>query len=113
MPRTASFTTPKQKKSEEMSDVALERISQIMKHGADPTRIKIINILSKEETNVGGICTQLNHSQPAISHHLCLMRHGGVVSPRREGKNNFYSLTELGIELAQCLANVAAQVTDR
>jgi len=27
------------------------------------------------------------------------MRHGGIIAPRREGKNNFYALTERGERL--------------
>ena len=39
---------------------------------------------------------QFSQSQPAVSHHLALLRHGGIIAPRRQGKNNFYSLTETG-----------------
>jgi hypothetical protein len=35
-----------------------------------------------------------------VSHHLALLRHGRTVSPRRQGKNKFYSLTDAGEKLA-------------
>ena len=35
-----------------------------------------------------------------------LMRHGGIITPRRQGKNNFYSLTDLGEELARVVKAV-------
>ena len=44
---------------------------------------------------------QLSQSQPAVSHHLALLRHGGIIAPRRQGKNNFYGLTEIGEELSK------------
>ena len=43
--------------------------------------------------------TRLSQSQPAVSHHLALLRHGGIIAPRRQGKNNFYSLTDTGSNL--------------
>ena len=47
-------------------------------------------------------------SQPAVSHHLALLRLGGIVDRRRQGKNNFYSLTETGSELARVVKNLIA-----
>ncbi len=39
------------------------------------------------EQHVGDLSESLNQSQPAVSHHPALMRHGGIVVPRRQGKN--------------------------
>ncbi len=76
------------------------RASILLKHVSDPTRLQVIMILSEGEQHVGALCAQLSQSQPAVSHHLALLRHGGIIAPRRQGKNNFYSLTETGGELA-------------
>ena len=35
-----------------------------------------------------------------MSHHLALLRLGGIVDRRRQGKNNFYSLTDTGYRLS-------------
>ena len=51
---------------------------------------------------------QLSQSQPAVSHHLALLRHGGIIAPRRQGKNNFYSLTDTGTDLARVVKNLIA-----
>ncbi len=77
-----------------------QRASILLKHVSDPTRLQVILILSDGEQHVGSLCDQLNQSQPAVSHHLALLRHGGVIAPRRQGKNNFYSLTDKGEELS-------------
>jgi DNA-binding transcriptional ArsR family regulator len=77
-----------------------QRVSNLLKHLSDPTRLQIIVMLSEGERHVGSLCSELNQSQPAVSHHLALMRHGGVIVPRRDGKNNFYTLTDTGVELA-------------
>ncbi len=57
-------------------------------------------MLSEGERHVGGMCDQFNMSQPAVSHHLALLRLGGIVDRRRQGKNNFYSLTDTGFQLS-------------
>jgi DNA-binding transcriptional ArsR family regulator len=40
-------------------------------------------------------------SQPAMSHHLTLLRHGGLIERRRQGKNNFYTLSDTGYRLSK------------
>jgi DNA-binding transcriptional ArsR family regulator len=77
------------------------KASTLLKHVSDPTRLQVILILSDGEQHVGALCSQLSQSQPAVSHHLALLRHGGVIAPRRQGKNNFYSLTDIGSALAR------------
>ncbi|MFC1758444.1 ArsR/SmtB family transcription factor [Planctomycetota bacterium] len=60
---------------------------------ADETRLKILCFLVEEnELNVRSLCERLAQSQPAVSHHLALMRHAGLIASRRQGKNNFYRL---------------------
>ena len=82
------------------------RASVMLKFVSDPTRLQVILILSQEEHHVGALCELLGQSQPAVSHHLALLRHGGVIAPRRQGKNNFYSLTETGVELAKVVTTL-------
>ena len=83
-----------------------QRASILLKHVSDPTRLQVILILAEGEQHVGALCEHLSQSQPAVSHHLALLRHGGVIAPRRQGKNNFYGLTETGEELAKVVKNV-------
>src|SRR4051794_35618520 len=82
------------------------RASILLKHVSDPTRLQVILILSEGERHVGALCAQLSQSQPAVSHHLALLRHGGIIAPRRQGKNNFYSLTDTGSDLARVVKNL-------
>jgi len=82
------------------------RASILLKHVSDPTRLQVILILSEGERHVGALCAQLSQSQPAVSHHLALLRHGGIIAPRRQGKNNFYSLTETGTGLAHVVKDL-------
>jgi|GEM_PF-553918 len=82
------------------------RASILLKHVSDPTRLQVILILAEGERHVGALCEQLSQSQPAVSHHLALLRHGNIIAPRRQGKNNFYSLTETGEELARVVQSL-------
>src|SRR4030088_1500487 len=77
-----------------------QRAAILLKQVSDPTRLQVILMLSEGEKHVGALCEALNQSQPAVSHHLALLRHGSIIAPRRQGKNNFYGLTEAGEELA-------------
>lgn len=72
---------------------------------ADETRMKIISLISKsEELNVSQLCKSLGQSQPAVSHHLALLRTSGFLEVRREGKHNFYSLSSSSInEITQII----------
>jgi DNA-binding transcriptional ArsR family regulator len=82
--------------------------SILLKHVSDPTRLQVIVLLAGGEQHVGSLCEQLGQTQPAVSHHLALLRHGGVISPRRQGKNNFYSLTDKGERLSQVVRSLIA-----
>ncbi len=84
------------------------RASVLLKHVSDPTRLQVILILAEGERHVGALCAQLSQSQPAVSHHLALLRHGGIIAPRRQGKNNFYSLTETGADLSEVVKGLIA-----
>ena len=84
-----------------LSPEDIEKTLDVFKFVSDPTRLRVILILAEGERHVGALCDQLEQSQPAVSHHLALLRHGGVITPRRQGKNNFYSLTDTGDALAK------------
>jgi DNA-binding transcriptional ArsR family regulator len=83
-----------------------QRAALLLKQVSDPTRLQVILMLAEGEKHVGALCETLNQSQPATSHHLALLRHGGIIAPRRQGKNNFYALTESGEKLATIVKTV-------
>jgi ArsR family transcriptional regulator len=57
----------------------------------DETRLRILYFLQREkEINVRTFCELVSQSQPAVSHHLALLREAGLVESRRSGKNNYY-----------------------
>ena len=63
----------------------------------DPTRLKILELLTVEERTVGELVTVVSQSQPRISTHLACLRHCGFVSSERKGKEVVYRLAFNGL----------------
>lgn len=49
-------------------------------------------LMQEKEINVRTLCGLLQQSQPAVSHHLGLLRGAGLIVCRRDGKHNYYHL---------------------
>ena len=68
-------------------------LTQVFKLLSDETRLRVLMYLIREgELHVTALCQRLNQSQPAVSHHLALLRVAGLIEARRDGKHNFYSV---------------------
>lgn len=65
--------------------------SRIFKALSDPTRLKIMYLLSQEECSVSHITEVLNLTQSAVSHQLSLLRNLRLVKFRREGTTLYYT----------------------
>lgn len=60
---------------------------------ANPTRLRILERLGKVgEENVNDLAAHLRMSQPRISWHLRMLRVGGVIRTRRDGRQVYCSL---------------------
>ena len=60
---------------------------------ANPTRLRILQRLGEVgEENVNDLALHLHMSQPRISWHLRMLRVGGVIRTRREGRQVYCSL---------------------
>ena len=76
-----------------LGDDTARELVQLFKLLADETRLRIMYyLMQKEELNVRTLCRLLQQSQPAVSHHLALLRVAGLIECRRDGKHNFYRL---------------------
>ncbi len=85
----------------------VRRVAELLKQVSDPTRLQVLMLLGERERNVSELCADLGtQSQPAVSHHLALLRHGRLIEPRRAGKHNYYGLTDAGRELSAIVAAV-------
>jgi ArsR family transcriptional regulator, arsenate/arsenite/antimonite-responsive transcriptional repressor len=112
----------------------LTDLDTLFKGFADPTRIRILNVLAAGELCVCDIQTLLELPQPTISRHLAFLRRTGLVTVTREWKYAHYRLAKprdavhrnliacvrscftgvpsLDAERAESTARVAARVAD-
>jgi len=106
-PRASRGRTAQAVSRSPMPIAKIRQAAMLLKQVSDPTRLQVLMLLAEEERNVGSLCSDLgNQSQPAVSHHLALLRHGRLIEPRREGKNNVYSLTDEGRNLAETVRSL-------
>src|SRR5436309_15560071 len=64
-------------------------------HGlADPTRMRIVQLLLAGERNVGELGAALGAPQGRVSSHLMCLRWCGFVATRREGKYVYYRVSD-------------------
>jgi ArsR family transcriptional regulator len=59
---------------------------------SDPTRLRIIALLERDELSVNELQEITRMGQSRISTHLGLLQESGLVQSRREGKRTFYKL---------------------
>jgi ArsR family transcriptional regulator len=85
-----------------VSTSAAERFQAL----SDETRLKILGILAGGERCVCELVSQLEISQPLLSHHLKTLRSAGLVFGRRQGRWMYYRLE------ADCLSDCCDTLTD-
>jgi DNA-binding transcriptional ArsR family regulator len=64
---------------------------------ADPNRRSILMELAEGERTVSELTEALPVSQPAVSQHLKVLKHVGLVTDRAEGTKRIYRLNEAGV----------------
>jgi ArsR family transcriptional regulator len=106
---------PKTKAASELRhlpDPTAKRLVGLFRLLADETRLRILCFLQqRRELNVRTLCHLLDQSQPAVSHHLAMLRMDGIVEMRRDGKHNFYRITPKRFEeLLAALSAVSSGV---
>jgi DNA-binding transcriptional ArsR family regulator len=59
---------------------------------ADPTRRRIVELLTDGERSAGELAAEFSTSRPGVSRHLRVLREQGLVRAREEGRRRVYSL---------------------
>ena len=72
-----------------------EAISRVFYSLGNDIRMGIMMLLAEGEMNVTTLCNRLKLSETTVSGHLGLLRKGGLVINRREGRNIIYSHADL------------------
>jgi ArsR family transcriptional regulator, arsenate/arsenite/antimonite-responsive transcriptional repressor len=73
---------------------SVDRLDALFKGFADPTRLRILNMLAAGELCVCDLVDLLGLPQPAVSRHLAYLRRSGLVTMTREWKFAHYRLAE-------------------
>jgi ArsR family transcriptional regulator len=95
----------------DVSDDTIQDLSEVFKMLSDGNRLRILLALARNGamnvTALKDLLDQLQpsvkHSQPAVSHHLSLLKSSRLVRCDRQGRNNCYRLDSkrLGVLLEQ------------
>ena len=78
-------------------------VDGLFKGFADPTRIRILNLLAAGELCVCDLVALLRLSQPTVSRHLAYLRRAGLVAARPDLKFTYYRLADPGNPVHQNL----------
>jgi len=81
------------KRAKQVDELMLKRLEAAFFGLADNTRLKILNLLAKEELCACEVMAALDLTQPTASHHLGILERSRLVASRREGKWVFYRLS--------------------
>lgn len=84
--------------------------ARLLKALADPTRLRILSLLSRHE---GEVCVfeiveSFTLEQPTISHHLRILRDAGLVDCRKKGLWAYYYVRREALSRAQNVINELA-----
>ncbi|MFZ5719090.1 MAG: ArsR/SmtB family transcription factor [Pseudomonadota bacterium] len=71
---------------------------EVLRAAGEPTRLRILALLEREELAVLELCRVLDQSQPRVSRHLKLLAEAGLVERFPDGAWVFYRLTGAGRE---------------
>jgi len=82
--------------------------SLLFKALADPTRLKVVDMISCGELCACVILEKFNFTQPTLSHHMKILCDCGLVSGRKEGKWTYYSLDE---KVVQDFKTILTEIT--
>lgn len=70
------------------------RMADLFASLSDPTRVRILGILTAGEINVGELVLRLGLSKSAVSHQLRGLRDKRVIRTRKQGRQVFVTLDD-------------------
>ena len=79
---------------EPLTGETIQTMAESFKALADPTRLRILALISEQECSVGDIADHLEVSQSAVSHQLRLLRSLDIVRYRKDGREVYYDLAD-------------------
>ena len=81
-------------RAKRLADETATSLAETFKVLGDPTRVRILDAVSRSELCVRDIAGQLHLTESAVSHQLRLLRGMRLVRPRRAGRLVYYHLDD-------------------
>lgn len=82
----------------DMPSEALEQVASYFQVLAEPTRLRILNLLRSGERNVGELAQECGYTAANISRHLSLMTKQGIVAREGRGTSVYYRLSDESVD---------------
>jgi DNA-binding transcriptional ArsR family regulator len=76
---------------------AMEQVAAYFQALAEPTRLRILNLLRRGERNVGDIAQQTGYTAANVSRHLALLADRGMVARESRGTSVWYRIADPSI----------------
>ena len=89
-----------------------DAVVTLLKAAAEPTRLRVLLLLSQGEFNVKDLTRILGQSQPRISRHLKLLAEAGLIVRVREGSWAYFHLAD-GTAAGQIGRQIIASIGGR
>ena len=95
-----------------MPPEALEEVAGYFQVLAEPTRLRILNILREGERNVGDLAQMCGYTAANVSRHLSLMTENGLVTREGRGTSVYYRFADESVYALCDLVcdNIARQI---
>lgn len=95
--------------SHALSDDEAEATAALFKALADPARVRIVNLLARNDGEPVCIChliEPLGLAQPTVSHHMKRLLDAGLVDREQRGKWAYFSLKGAAVEKLALVADL-------
>jgi DNA-binding transcriptional ArsR family regulator len=80
-----------------LPDELIELIARRFRVLAEPTRIKLLDLLREQEVSVQELSDAIGTSEQNVSKHLGVLRQAGIVRRSKRGNYSYYSIADDGV----------------
>lgn len=99
---------------EEMPLAALEKVAAYFQALAEPTRLRLLNLLRGGERNVGELAQLCGYTAANVSRHLSQLQQQGLVERESRGTSAYYRIADAAVyELCDLVCGQIARQSER
>ncbi|GAA2430939.1 metalloregulator ArsR/SmtB family transcription factor [Actinomadura vinacea] len=97
------------------SGAEIEAAAAALRMLADPTRLRLMWLLTAGEYDVTSLSRELSVARPSVSQHLAKLRLAGLVHTRREGRRVLYRARDTHVRaiITEALFHAGHEVTGK